>query len=1420
MATRRDVILGVDVETSGDDAIRRLASDFRALAKEGNDAAPEFARLAGELDRLAAQAAELKSFKALGADVEALSSKQAQAARVAAELAVQYDEQSSAVARLKEAQAQAAGAVETARAALRAAQSDLTKYRSDADAASKKTADFSNEQKRLKSVVEDAKSALLEKRQALAAVAQEAGAAERIERAIATEYTRSAEAAVSSTSALRERSAALQQSQQALTALGADTAALAGAEQRLTAALREVVSAGSAAQTSAEMLAAAQRLAAQAAQEQAQWARAQAQAAVVSEQAALRESEAFEKEYLAAQALVSKRREQQEADRLAAIQSRGLADAMDKARAAAAAELAAIRDTDRFVTQYAEDAKRAALATVQFAEGGTKFNEAFGVVGVRSLTAIEAEIRKVEVAMAAMERSYAKGGLSGAEFSRYTDAAKVKLQQLIAEAANVPKVAGVFEQMNTHVMGLINRFGALGAAAATLGTVVRPVVEATVQLDQMRRALTTVTGSSTEAAKQIEFLRNVAQRAGASVGEVGTAYSRFVASAATAGISMKTVQNVFESVAVAAGNLGLTSEQTKGALEALSQMASKGVVSMEELRQQLGDRLPAALSLMAQGLGLTLPQLNKLVETGGLLAEDALPAFAEALKKLGPEGGKSVSGLVAEWGRLKNVIAETTTVITDGAIGKALGVVLQGASWLVQGLSLNVAAMGEMFTTVGQKIGAAFGLVVDRDLKRFREEIARIDSESNTRLKGLADRIFGVGDAAAGAAAPTRSLSVGVEAAGTAAASAATSVKALEVQVGASAGTAKAAAPAHAGLGTAVASTGTAAGGGAKSYAALSVALDKSEASAKLLSKTTDKLVEASKHEAEAIAGRVASSGDSVAATHAMVAAMSRQEEATRSAAKASNDYLLTLRESLRARVEYLTQEKDADGQAKYTKERIEAITQVLREKVQAQEAEVEKTAQVAAAARAAADESRLQAEELKDNSGRWEELAKNVDQARQSLQSVVRKFIEGKVPVEDLTAAQVKYAQSLRLARDAVNDYVAGIERQNKVASAEAQLKKAGLDLDLAVAKNQLAEAQRLGNATAIRQATIKVKEIELKIDRDRLEASRADAGATLDLIAAERAELERLQQLTPEKKNDLDVRELTAKAKKREAEAGIEGLKQKQRELDLLKGLVPELRAEAEARKKNAKEMSDENDELKKRNQLLNAPAPGVNPTAGALARDNTFKPKPSGLTVNKEGWVTDPEGGVQSMSLPTVAGVIDTLKGYGLTDAQAAGLAREFTDGNGNIPYINNPGVLRYGDKYSTLSQALQKAAQLVKQGVISPGLQWGGTTPGAAFGDGGATHGGMGSGAQSGTSAPVGGTTVKSQYQAALDAIESDPTHASQNYTRDRSGQVTVHITLNGINAADVNVASEADAQALIAFFRQVEQDAMRSGGGGG
>lgn len=69
---------------------------------------------------------------------------------------------------------------------------------------------------------------------------------------------------------------------------------------------------------------------------------------------------------------------------------------------------------------------------------------------------------------------------------------------------------------------------------------------------------------------------------------------------------------------------GGSSDTLKRASVAIQQMAGKGVISMEELRQQLGEAVPTAMKAMALGMGVSVEELTKIVQTGTLKAAGAI----------------------------------------------------------------------------------------------------------------------------------------------------------------------------------------------------------------------------------------------------------------------------------------------------------------------------------------------------------------------------------------------------------------------------------------------------------------------------------------------------------------------------------------------------------------------------------------------------------------------------------------------------------------------------------------------------------------------------------------------------------------------------------------------------------------------------
>lgn len=86
-------------------------------------------------------------------------------------------------------------------------------------------------------------------------------------------------------------------------------------------------------------------------------------------------------------------------------------------------------------------------------------------------------------------------------------------------------------------------------------------------------------------------------------------------------------------------------------------------------------------------------------------------------------------------------------------------------------------------------------------------------------------------------------------------------------------------------------------------------------------------------------------------------------------------------------------------------------------------------------------------------------------------------------------------------------------------------------------------------------------------------------------------------------------------------------------------------------------------------------------------------------SSMVTDGQGFAADASGNriVAGGDLTTLTGITNFLKQAGVDEEQAKRIAREFSDGRGNIPYFSNPGQKKYGGEFDTISAALLKAAE---------------------------------------------------------------------------------------------------------------------------
>ena len=229
-----------------------------------------------------------------------------------------------------------------------------------------------------------------------------------------------------------------------------------------------------------------------------------------------------------------------------------------------------------------------------------------------------------------------------------------------------------FKQLDKAQTKAIKKTNALSRSlknmfVGVMGTfAVKSIVDATVKLDTLQRSMTALAGSEEGGKSQLSYLRQEAERLGQSFETIADSYKNLFAAGVGAGWSATDIQNVFSSVLEAGTVLGSSKQQIGGALMALEQMISKGKVSMEELRRQLGNALPGAMQLGAKAMGVTSEQFQEMLKNG-LESEIFVKRFAKTLhEEYGQKSVLASKSLRAELERLGNAVFFLQTALLDG----------------------------------------------------------------------------------------------------------------------------------------------------------------------------------------------------------------------------------------------------------------------------------------------------------------------------------------------------------------------------------------------------------------------------------------------------------------------------------------------------------------------------------------------------------------------------------------------------------------------------------------------------------------------------------------------------------------------------------------------------------------------------------
>jgi len=283
---------------------------------------------------------------------------------------------------------------------------------------------------------------------------------------------------------------------------------------------------------------------------------------------------------------------------------------------------------------------------------------------------------------------------------------KQRIDNLTKSQINYNKEVKNTGQQGSALGGAFKSVGGILAGVFAIDSILsfgKEVVELGVKFESLKTSIEFSSGSAEAGALNMQYLSDVSKRLGLDLLGATQGFQQILAAGKASGLEGDTIREVFEGVATAARVMGKSTADQEGIFLALSQMLSKGTVQAEELRGQIGERLPGAFELAAKSIGVTTQELNKMLEQGQVLSADFVPKFAAQLKEEFQDGipkavnstGYALTQLGNNYDKLLKNISESN----DGFINRTIKNTSKLLDW-----------MGEAFK--------------DRDKKAQQEQLA------------------------------------------------------------------------------------------------------------------------------------------------------------------------------------------------------------------------------------------------------------------------------------------------------------------------------------------------------------------------------------------------------------------------------------------------------------------------------------------------------------------------------------------------------------------------------------------------------------------------------------------------------------------------------------------------------------------------
>lgn len=156
------------------------------------------------------------------------------------------------------------------------------------------------------------------------------------------------------------------------------------------------------------------------------------------------------------------------------------------------------------------------------------------------------------------------------------------------------------------------------------------IVRVNAEMERLRfqmQGMSTAADPIQDAASSVNYLRESAMQMPFSLKSITNAFVKLKAT------GTDPMAGSLKAIADGVAAFGGTDESFNRIVLGIQQMSGKGVIQMEEMRQQLAEAMPRAMELMARGMGVSMGDLVREIGTGTVEAKSALDAFYKEIER-------------------------------------------------------------------------------------------------------------------------------------------------------------------------------------------------------------------------------------------------------------------------------------------------------------------------------------------------------------------------------------------------------------------------------------------------------------------------------------------------------------------------------------------------------------------------------------------------------------------------------------------------------------------------------------------------------------------------------------------------------------------------------------------------------------------